>query len=227
MSIKKSATKNSATKAVSAATQSTKFPTLLDQPPQRGNRFSRALFKNLFLAQGWQLQGEIPNLAKAVAIVAPHTSNYDAWYGFLAMLGLGIRLTIFGKHSLLKGPLKNFYRWMGVIPIFRESPQGMTQQIVEQIQQHDKIWIGIAPEGTRKAATKIKSGFYHIAQAANLPIVIFALDYANKSIRVLAVFHPTGDYEADLAKILDYYRGNFSAKNSHWLSKPFTKTLEK
>ena len=196
------------------------FPTLPEQVPQRGSQLSRMCFKRLYLAQGWRFEGEFPNLPKAVAIIAPHTSNYDGWYGFLAMLGLGLKLTVFGKASLFNTPLKPLFEWMGVIPVHRESAQGLTQQIVEQIKQQDKIWIGLAPEGTRKHASKIKSGFYHIAHAAQLPIVLFAFDYQQKSIRCLGVFETTGDYDADLEKIMAIYKGQFSAKHLQQLSIP-------
>lgn len=82
------------------------FPVLPDQVPSRGSPLSRAIFKKLFLAQGWKFDGEFPNLAKAVAIISPHTSNIDAWHGFLALLGIGIKITIFGKNTLFDTPLK-------------------------------------------------------------------------------------------------------------------------
>lgn len=199
------------------------FPDLPVLVPQRGNPVSRRCFQQLYLKQGWSFQGEFPNLAKAVAIIAPHTSNYDGWFGFLAMLGLGLKLTIFGKDSLFKTPLKPLFEWMGVIPVNREASQGLTQQIVEKINQQDKIWIGLAPEGTRKQASKIKSGFYHIAHAAQLPIVLFAFDYQAKTIRCLGVYTTTGDYDQDLEKILSIYQGQFSAKHQHNLSSPLQK----
>lgn len=203
--------------------KSNQFPTLPDQVPQRGNPLSRRCFQQLYLAQGWRFEGTFPNLAKAVAIIAPHTSNYDGWFGFLAMLGLGLKLTILGKASLFNTPLKSLFEWIGVIPVHRESAQGLTQQIVEKIQQQDKIWIGLAPEGTRKQASQIKSGFYHIAHAAQLPIVMFAFDYQNKIIRCLGIFHTTGDYQQDLTAILAQYQGQFSAKNQQLLSTPLQK----
>lgn len=203
------------------------FPQRPSQVPQRGTPFSRACFKQLYLRQGWRFEGELPDLPKAVAIMAPHTSNYDAWYGFLAMLGIGIQLTILGKASLFNSPLRALFKWAGVIPVHRDSANGLTQDIINTIQQYDKIWLGIAPEGTRKQAEKIKSGFYHIAHGAGLPIVVFAFDYAQKTIRCLDVLHTSGDYEQDLAKIMDLYQGNLSPKNAHWLSKPLQKLVKK
>lgn len=196
------------------------FPQLPSKVPQRGSQWIKGFFKQLFLAQGWKIQGEFPNLAKAVAIISPHTSNLDAWYGFNALLGLDIHITVFGKDSLFHTPLKPLLKWIGVVPVVRESPQGYTQEIIEKINQSQGIWVGMAPEGTRKRADRIRSGFYHIATGANIPIVMFAFDYANKSIKILGVFYPTGDYQADLNAILHRYSGEFSAKNPAWLAQP-------
>lgn len=203
------------------------LPTIPDQVPQRGTIASRNFFKKLYQYQGWRFDGEFPNLPKAVLIAAPHTSNYDGLYGFLAMLGIGIRVTIFGKDSLFNSPLKGLFEWIGILPVQRDSPHGLTHDIINVIQQHEKIWIAIAPEGTRNKAEKIKSGFYHIAHGAGLPIVVFAFDYAQKTIRCLDVLHTSGDYEQDLAKIMDLYQGNLSPKNAHWLSKPLQKLVKK
>lgn len=201
------------------------FPTLPKDIPHRGSRLSRQFFKRLYLAQGWQFEGEFPNLPKAVAIISPHTSNYDGWYAFIAMLGIGIRVTIFGKDTLFKPPFDQFLSWCGVIPVKRDTPHGLTQQIVDVVKSKDKIWIAMAPEGTRKSAENIRTGFYHIATGANIPIVMFAFDYDHKIIRCLGVMHPTNDYEQDLNEILERYRGQFSPKNLAQLAKPLKNLL--
>ena len=113
------------------------FPILPDQVPSRGTQLSRTVFKNLFLAQGWSFEGEFPNLPKAVAIISPHTSNYDGLYAFLALLGLGLNVTIFGKDTLFKSPFKGVFEWIGVIPVERNSTHGLTQQIVNIINARD------------------------------------------------------------------------------------------
>lgn len=140
------------------------FPELPPLVPQRGTSYSRALCKKLFLSQGWKVVGEIPNLPKAVAIISPHTSNIDGWYGFLAIGGLGLKITVLGKDTLFKPPFKPLLNWAGLIPVHRDSTNGLTEQVVAEIQKCDRIWVGMAPEGTRKKAEKMKSGFYHIAQ---------------------------------------------------------------
>nr|WP_257220994.1 1-acyl-sn-glycerol-3-phosphate acyltransferase [Acinetobacter sp. YH12219] len=188
---------------------------------------SRAIFKKLFLAQGWKFDGEFPNLAKAVAIISPHTSNIDAWHGFLALLGIGIKITIFGKNTLFDTPLKPLLDWVGVIPVQRENPYGLTREIAEIVQATDQIWIGMAPEGTRKKADKIRSGFYYIAYEAQIPIVMFSFDYAKKTIHCLGTFEPSGDFKTDLEKILMIYDGKFSPKNPEWLALPLQKHWKK
>lgn len=202
------------------------FPTLPDQVPARGSHLSRTIFKKIFLAQGWGFEGEFPNLPKAVAIISPHTSNIDAWHGFTALLGLGIKITIFGKHTLFKTPLKPLLEWIGVIPVNRSIQQGTTQQIIDFIDTQNQIWVGMAPEGTRKQAVTFRSGFYRIAVGANLPIVMFAFDYDHKTIYCLGVFQPTGNYDQDLEQILNLYAGKFSPKNPDWLAKPLQNRMK-
>ena len=202
------------------------FPTLPDQVPARGSRLSRTIFKKIFLAQGWSFESEFPNLPKAIAIISPHTSNIDAWHGFTALLGLGIKITIFGKHTLFKTPLKPLLEWIGVIPVNRSIQQGTTQQIIDFIDTQNQIWVGMAPEGTRKQAASFRSGFYRIAVGANLPIVMFAFDYDHKTIYCLGVFQPTGNYEQDLERILNLYAGKFSPKNPYWLAKPLQNRMK-
>lgn len=205
----------------------TRFPKLPPLVPSRGGKLIQILFKQLFLAQGWQLKGEFPNLPKAVAIISPHTSNIDAWLGFNALLGLDIQITIFGKDSLFRTPLKPILEWIGVVPVVRDTPQGHTRQIFDVINKTDRIWVGMAPEGSRKAPEKIRSGFYHIAKAAHLPIVMFSFDYDIKTVHILGVYHLTGDYEYDLEQIYKHYEGKFSAKNPDWVAKPLQKLLKK
>lgn len=202
------------------------FPTLPDQVPARGSSLSRTIFKKIFLAQGWHFEGEFPNLPKAVAIISPHTSNIDAWHGFTALLGLGIKITIFGKHTLFNTPLTPLLEWIGVIPVNRSIQQGTTQQIINFIDTQEQIWVGMAPEGTRKQAESFRSGFYRIALGANIPIVMFSFDYNRKTIYCLGVFQPTGNYEQDLERILNRYVGKFSPKNPQWLAKPLQNRIK-
>lgn len=194
------------------------FPALPHHVPHRSATKAEAFFRRLYQAQGWQIHGEIPNIPKALLIAAPHTSNIDGWYGLLAMLGLGLKITIMAKHTLFKAPFDQFFRWAGMIPVNRQHPEGLIEHLNQEIQRNKNIWIALAPEGTRKHAGKWKSGFYRLAYAANIPLVMVAFDYQNKAIRILGTFQCSGDYEHDLPKILAYYQGNFSPKHEHLLS---------
>ena len=203
------------------------FPELPPLVPQRGTSYSRALCKKLFLSQGWKVVGEIPNLPKAVAIISPHTSNIDGWYGFLAIGGLGLKITVLGKDTLFKPPFKPLLNWAGLIPVHRDSTNGLTEQVVAEIQKCDRIWVGMAPEGTRKKAEKMKSGFYHIAHAAGIPIVMFSFDYDRKTIHCLGHLNPSGNYDEDLQKIFERYKGKISPKNRNWLAEPLQNLVKK
>jgi 1-acyl-sn-glycerol-3-phosphate acyltransferase len=175
--------------------------------PKRGNANSHLFWQNALIAHGWQINGEIPNLPKALLIGAPHTSNMDGWYAFMAVMGLGLNITVMAKDSLFKPPFKKLLHWLNVLPVKRSSPEGLIEQIKQEFERHEAIWVGISPEGTRAGAEKWKSGFYRIAMRANVPIVMVAFDYKLKQIIFLGVFDPTGDYEQDLQQIQAKYYG--------------------
>lgn len=174
--------------------------------PRRGTPMSRAFWTTVLKMEGWRVEGEIPNIAKAVLIAAPHTSNYDGVYGFTAALALGLEIKAMAKDTLFKPPFKPILNWLNIIPVHRSSPEGIVDQMKAEFDRHEALWIGIAPEGTRSAAEKWKSGFYRMAVGANVPIIMGGFDYPSKTIHFLGVFHPTGDYEKDLETILAIYR---------------------
>lgn len=203
------------------------FPVLPEQVPSRGSDSTKKIFKQIYTTQGWQIHGNIPNIPKALLIAAPHTSNIDGWYGLLAMLGLGLKITIMAKHTLFDTPFGKFFRWAGMIPVNRQHPDGLLEHLTQEIHRNEKIWIALAPEGTRKHAGKWKSGFYRLAYAANIPLVLVAFDYQHKAIRILGTFECTGHYEQDLAIILNHYQGNFSPKHAHLLSDQLRQYLKK
>ena len=106
------------------------------------------------------MKASSPNLPKVVAIISPHSSNFDALYAFLAMLGVGMPVTVLGKANLFKIPFSVGFKWIGIILVQRDSPHGLTQQVLNILQAHAKIWIVLAPKGTRKNAEKLKNGFF-------------------------------------------------------------------
>ena len=174
---------------------------------RRGNAFSKALARAILALFGWRVTGEVPDRAKMVAIVAPHSTNWDFVVGILVVFALGLRVRYLGKHTLFHPPLGWLMRWLGGTPVVRESPQGAVQDAAEMIAREDKVLLGIAPEGTRTPGKPWRSGFYNIATAAQVPILPAAFDYPANALRLFPLFEPTGDYKADLARLQALYAG--------------------
>jgi 1-acyl-sn-glycerol-3-phosphate acyltransferase len=175
--------------------------------PRRGNAFSRALGHALLVLGGWRIEGEFPDQPKLVVIVAPHTSNWDFVIGISAVYALGLSARFLGKHTLFYPPLGWLMRWFGGVPVNRDAPQGFVPQAVEAIEKADAIFLGITPSGTRSSTKPWKSGFYHIAHAARVPILPIAFDGDRRAIRLFPAFETSGDYDADLPRLLAPFAG--------------------
>jgi len=184
-----------------------RFPELPPRVPRRGNVLSRTLARGLLALFGWRVDGEFPDRPKMVAIVAPHTSNWDFVVGILVVFALGLRVRFLGKHTLFNPWLGWLMRWLGGTPVIRDTPQGAVADAAQMIAREERILLGIAPEGTRRRGTPWRSGFYNIALAAKVPILPAAFDYGRRSLRLFPVFEPTGNYEADLARLQALYEG--------------------
>ena len=167
---------------------------------------------------GWELDNHWPlDLDQCVMIAAPHTSNWDALYARLALkaLGVNVRLTI--KDSYMKLPFGPFVRAMGGIGIDRtpknagEPRLSMVQVMTDLFKQHPKLVMLVTPEATRAKQEEWKTVFYHVAISAGVPIALAYMDYAKKKTGVGKIVYPTGDYEKDMAEIMDFY-AQISAK---------------
>jgi len=178
------------------------IPALPPSLPRRGNGFSRWLGRTALAAAGWRIEGEFPDRAKLVAIVAPHTSNWDFVLGISAVFALGLSVRFLGKHTLFYPPLGWLMRWFGGTPVVREAPQA-----VAMIEAEPAVFLGIAPAGTRTRDTPWRSGFYHIAHAARVPILPAAFDGGARAIRLFPVFETSGDFDADLPRLMALYEG--------------------
>lgn len=184
-----------------------RVPRLPDCLPSRGNAFSSTVSRAILGAWGWSIEGDFPPQPKMVAIVAPHTSNWDFIVGILAVFAIGIRVRFLAKHTLFKPPLGWLMRWFGGMPVNREAPQGLVPQAVEAIDKAERVFLAITPAGTRSSTKPWKSGFYHIAAAARVPIFPVIFDGPKRAIRFLPAFEPSGDYETDLPRLLALYAG--------------------
>jgi 1-acyl-sn-glycerol-3-phosphate acyltransferase len=154
---------------------------------------------------GWKVCGGWPGLEKAVLVAAPHTSNWDG-LNMLATAGFyRVKLRWMGKASLTRGPFGWLMKALGCVPIDRSQSNDVVRIMSEAFGASERIVLAIPPEGTRSAVREWKSGFYHIAVAAGVPIVLSVLDYGTKRVSLAAVIYPSGDYEADLAVIRGFY----------------------
>jgi len=163
---------------------------------------------------GWETDNHWPeNLSQCVMIAAPHTSNWDALYARLALkaLGVNVRLTI--KDSYMQFPLGPFVRAMEGIGIDRRPKQAgeprpsMVQVMTDLFKQHPELVMLVTPEGTRARQEQWKTGFYYVAVNAGVPIALAYMDYEQKKAGVGKIIHPTGDFEEDMAEIMDFYAG--------------------
>lgn len=183
-----------------------KIPALHPAIPQRGNRFSRWLGRSVLRAFGWQIQGEFPSHSRFIIIGAPHTSNWDFIFGMAAANAMGIRISWMGKHTLFTPPAGYLMRWMGGIPINRSAAFGVVEQMAENMKGSDALVLGITPEGTRKAVKKWKTGFYHIAKNAEVPMVLGYFDYRRKIVGIGPTLQAGEDMAQDLQTIEAFYR---------------------
>ncbi|WP_083499643.1 lysophospholipid acyltransferase family protein [Psychrobacter piscatorii] len=179
-----------------------------DNVPRRGNKVSPVIGSWLMRAAGWRTVGEIPNISQAVVLALPHTSNVDGVYAIPSLFALDLKISIMAKHTLFRVPLlSQLLYWMGIIPINRTDKGSVLQASIDKFKIGKPLFLGLAPEGTRKYTESWKTGFYYLALGAGVPILPVALDYNTKEVRFLSLVHPTGDIEADLPKIYAQYQG--------------------
>jgi len=155
---------------------------------------------------GWKIDNQQPQTNKYVLIAYPHTSNWDFILGMLAKWAMDMPLNWVAKHSMFWGPFKPLFIAMGGIPLNRSKSDGFIQKNIELFKNRDTFVLGLMPEGTRSKTDHIKTGFYYIADGADVPIALAYMDYKNKIIGVGKVLETTGNLEADFSIIKDFYK---------------------
>ena len=167
----------------------------------------RAVARNLLRAGGWKVEPGAHLRPPFVFIGAPHTSNWDFVLLIAAMLDLGLDARWLGKHTLFRFPFGGLMRWLGGIPVNRKRAHNSVADIVAAFARDPHLIICISPEGTRKKVDRWKTGFYRIAHGAGVPIMLTVIDAERKSLRLLDVFHPSGNLERELPQIQRHYVG--------------------
>ena len=156
---------------------------------------------------GWKTEGERPAADRYVIIAAPHTSNWDMPFMLAMAFVYDIPVRWMGKHTLFKAPFASFFKRLGGIPIVRHRPGGVVGQMVEHFENNDSLVLMVPAEGTRSHVDYWKSGFYHIARGADVPVVLSYLDVSKKVGGVGPALALTGDFGADMDKIREFYSG--------------------
>jgi 1-acyl-sn-glycerol-3-phosphate acyltransferase len=165
----------------------------------------RRLCRLALRVAGWGLGGEFPDTTKLVLIVAPHSSWWDGFWGLLVKVAIGANVRFMAKRELFAPPLGGLLRALGGMAIDRSATAGVVEQMVAQFTRRDALWLGIAPEGTRKAVPRWKTGFWHIARGAGVPILPVAFDYPSKTIVIGTPLDTSADMDADIARLRAFY----------------------
>ncbi|RLD26766.1 MAG: acyltransferase [Bacteroidetes bacterium] len=167
--------------------------------------FSRFIY---FKILGWKVVGfsDFDNVKKAVIIAAPHTSWVDFPLGILLRSVLGIKTNFVGKKELFKFPHGWIFRALGGAPVERKNNQNQVEAIAKLFENHDRFRMAMSPEGTRKKVAQWRTGFYYIAKAANVPILMITLDFGKKENKISEPFYSTDDKAADFKFMKNYFK---------------------
>jgi 1-acyl-sn-glycerol-3-phosphate acyltransferase len=163
------------------------------------------LGKTLLDALGWTIVGEVPSVRKFVLVAAPHTSNWDFLYALACTTALELPVRWLGKDALFRGPQRRVLEALGGIPVDRSKRNDMVRGMVHAFESADALALLVPAEGTRKHRKYWKSGFYHIARAASVPVVLGFLDYPRKHVGLGPTLWPSGSIHHDMAAVRAFY----------------------
>lgn len=174
---------------------------------------------------GWKIVGDFPkNIKKYIIIPAPHTSNFDFPLGILARMAQDVDVKYIGKHTLFEPPFGFIFRALGGTPVDRSKSKNMVQAIIDIFNERDTFIFALSPEGTRKKTDKWKTGFYHVAKGAKVPVVLAGLDYENKKVIINEPYYLTGDQKKDFLYFHNFFK-DIKGKNPEQFEPNFHKNL--
>jgi 1-acyl-sn-glycerol-3-phosphate acyltransferase len=184
------------------------FPELPSRAPAAGTLpWERAAARLLLRLCGWRIRGAVPDVPRAVIIFAPHSSNWDGIWMYLATTAIGLDVCILGKPVLFRIPVLGWVlRRYGGCPASEDPENPVLQQAGVLFSTRDRFWYALAPEGTRKPVMRWKIGFWKIAKANDVPIVPVYLHYPDKIVGIGPLFEPGADMRVDIGHLRDFYR---------------------
>lgn len=156
---------------------------------------------------GWKIINGFPkDLNKYLVIAGPHTSNWDFPLGILTRYADGVKVNFIGKKSLFKPPFGFLFRALGGTPVDRSKSKNTVQALIEVFNAEEHFIFALSPEGTRKKVTTWKTGFYHVALGAKVPIVMATLNFGDKEVLFSEPFYPTGDMKKDFLVFHEFFK---------------------
>jgi len=162
----------------------------------------------LLRLMGWKIVNDFPkSIKKYIIIVAPHTSWVDFPVSILVKFITKVDIKFIGKHTLFQPPFGFFFRALGGTPVDRSKSQSMVQAIVDIFNSKESFVMALSPEGTRKKTRQWKSGFYHVAKGANIPLVMASLDFKNKKVIISEPFYLSDNEVQNIQKIQTFFKG--------------------
>jgi 1-acyl-sn-glycerol-3-phosphate acyltransferase len=179
---------------------------LLRSTENRVGTFGRLLGRFFLFCLGWKTEGTLPSTDRALFIANPHTTNWDAFIMVCVAWAMGMKLAWLTKEDLTRTAFWRLARAFGAIPIYRDQKKGQVVQVVEAFKRSEKMWLAVAPSGTRKKTEAWKSGFYYMAFHAQVPVILGFLDYRRKVGGTGPSFLLTGDVKADMDKMRAFYK---------------------
>jgi 1-acyl-sn-glycerol-3-phosphate acyltransferase len=182
--------------------------------PRKGSAAGSAVGRFTLRLLGWKIEGDFPDEPKLVAIVAPHSSNWDFVVGLAARYALRLEASWLGKHTLFRPPFGWIMRRWGGIAVDRSASHDVVSQTISAFSSRPRVFLVITPEGTRKKVSRWKTGFWHIAKGAGTPILPIAFDWGTRTIRVHPPFTPGDDVEQDVQQLQALYAGTRGRNSS-------------
>jgi 1-acyl-sn-glycerol-3-phosphate acyltransferase len=173
--------------------------------PRRGRHVLKRLGRLGLRLMGWRIEGRMPDLGKFVIIVAPHTSNWDFIAALFCDLALDLDARFLAKHSIFVGPFGTWLKSLGGIPVVRSASHNVVGQVAMEFARRERMVLAIAPEGTRRKVESWKSGYWHIARAADVPIVPVGLDFARRAAVIGTPRPTTASLEDDEAALKEFF----------------------
>jgi len=155
---------------------------------------------------GWSLVGVVPSVPQCVIIFAPHTSNWDFPIMYLTKIAMGVKVNFLGKHQLFRWPFGWFFRALGGIPVVRNENHNVVVDSIRAFKDNAQLLLALAPEGTRSKTDHWRTGFYHIAVGANVPLQLAFLDCRTRSLGLGPLLQLTGEIQTDFARFRQFYQ---------------------